>query len=289
MTSGVVAELPFAVRKSVEDFQRFIAEKYGSHSLSWGIDAKQLIQSAAEEIGQIGMLNTNAADLISIGKMLRATLDPKLPETRACGYVYPTEEELFIRITAPSWPCLTPRHRFTIAHEYGHALFYSLPPGRRQRIIPSHIGMASREAKREEGLCDSFAATLLVPSRLLHEIGRSEPDLVVIDRWSVRLGVSREVLARRLLQDTPYWPETVLYLIRCTNQSDDVTVFRGRSRKRDRRDRRIRTGPTVLEQIQSAAARRSSEEHLLVDLFSSWALQVEEHAWERGESIWIRA
>lgn len=91
---------------------------------------------------------------------------------------------------------LSPRERFTVAHEVAHALlepFPALQPRRRS------------EYWALEELCNDFAGRLLVPESHVHElVGTADTGLIqflqAIFRLADAAGVSTEVVARRTTQ-----------------------------------------------------------------------------------------
>lgn len=91
---------------------------------------------------------------------------------------------------------LTPRERFTIAHELAHILLcerYSWnPKGRRDYYVC-------------EDWCDAFAAELLVPELKVDELElRSARDgFLAVNMLSAKLHVSKEVVARRVSSKAP--------------------------------------------------------------------------------------
>lgn len=113
-------------------------------------------------------------------------------------------------IQGDATPQLTNRGRFTLAHELGHALFYTRPRDAAEkpvRVIPA--GSARDVYWREEGLCHEFARALLVPSFAKALVGPTPSPSAIVGATKA-LRVSREVLVRRVLHDWLLWSETTL-------------------------------------------------------------------------------
>ena len=93
------------------------------------------------------------------------------------------------------------RHRFSVAHEIAHTLFYERENG----MWRHQVGLFS-EAERaaEERICDRVASAVLAPGpvvrRLLGRVERLSPGALLhrLDRTAIRLRMSISALAARL-------------------------------------------------------------------------------------------
>lgn len=106
------------------------------------------------------------------------------------------------------------RLRTTLAHELGHTFFFDtsvLPP----RPFVSYLSLSDREhASDEEWWCMDFARAYLIPEFwLMRELrGSAFPSLSVASRLKLRLGVSWDLLFRRLVWDLRRWQNCVVFM-----------------------------------------------------------------------------
>jgi Zn-dependent peptidase ImmA (M78 family) len=102
-------------------------------------------------------------------------------------------------------PELSRRARFTLAHELAHTFFFEEPNPHSHpaRIVPTPT--TRTEHWREEGLCNEFASSLLIPSYCQSLISREASFSAVIAATEA-FRVSREAFLRRALYDWNIWP-----------------------------------------------------------------------------------
>ncbi|HEX8395699.1 MAG TPA: ImmA/IrrE family metallo-endopeptidase [Longimicrobium sp.] len=125
------------------------------------------------------------------------------------------------------------RGRFTLAHEIGHALFYSLSRDHVPRRITHAPTRNSPGHWREEGLCHAFARALLIPSMWGSAVG-AEPRFETLIEASSLFRVSGEALIHRLLYDWHKWSNVVVIQISFSESTPRVRVFRGVERVREK-------------------------------------------------------
>ena len=222
----VSTALPVDVRNSVDDFQLYVWRMYSERATSWP-EARTLIQAVAGRLGRRAYQEHLGVDLAAVAEVLRVSVKwGKVREEKARGLMIPTSEGF--EVTLGGRLRSAQRVRFAIAHEYGHCLFYALDRVPPARIIPRG---AARQAlyKREEGLCDSFAAALLIPEEIGSHIADEPVSLATVAREAERLRVSMEVLLRRLLSELGVWPEWAFYrvLLNGAESSPRVRAFYG--------------------------------------------------------------
>jgi hypothetical protein len=231
---SIRATLSPRLRNVVEDFQQYIQAEYRVRSSRWQY-AKSYIQRIAEEISSVITCQEEpAADLISVASLLNVSLEPikgTKTNTLPDGQLAPTENGFRVRLYSPTWPEISARERFTIAHEFGHIFFYSISSARPERIIPACLGRTPHESRREEGLCDSFASALLVPNYWASSVAARKLKMGGVISNSEQLQVSPEVLIRRVLYDLDGWRESVIYSVWLKGDEVIVRIFRGSSRK----------------------------------------------------------
>jgi hypothetical protein len=107
-------------------------------------------------------------------------------------------------VTPSTEHLLSPRERFSVAHELGHLFAY-----RRFDVRPLLRQKSPKEYRTQERCMDEFAAILLVPDwlarRWLHDAPKCEAvSLSSIENWAFKYcGVSREVITRSLTRVDP--------------------------------------------------------------------------------------
>lgn len=226
---------PHSIRERIDAFQRYLLTQYHARSQSWTY-AHRYIQLIADEIVRIIGCDQPVVNLERVAQLLNASLEPSLAlPSFSGGQLTITKSGFRVKVLAPNWPELTPRERFSIAHEYGHIFFYSLHGKHPERIVPASFAGNLDRAKREEGLCHAFAMSLLIPEVRARELGEKELRVKEIVFAATRFGVSPEVLIRRVLYDLDCWPTTVFYFVRILSTNPmmpKVQVLRGTDCKR---------------------------------------------------------
>jgi Zn-dependent peptidase ImmA (M78 family) len=106
------------------------------------------------------------------------------------------------------------RLRTTLAHELGHTFFFDVsvrPP----RPFVTHLSLSDGEhGSNEEWWCMNFARAYLVPEFwVIREIrGRTLPSLRIAANLKIKLGVSWDLLFRRLIWDLKAWQNCVVFM-----------------------------------------------------------------------------
>jgi hypothetical protein len=174
-------------------FQDYIRAEYSGRSKHWAC-AKSLIEAVAERLAETACPLGDWVDLLPVARQLRVkvTFAPCRPPKG--GMLLPEEHGFSAAIDGrPDQP----RARFTLAHEFGHVFFYDL-----EQVPPQPFffhAAEGREARREEGLCDAFAAALLLPLRFFTAEVDQAASMNYLVAQAVRRRVSVEVFLRRVL------------------------------------------------------------------------------------------
>jgi hypothetical protein len=232
----------------MSEFQSYIADQHARRTPTWS-HAQELVQQIAEFLA-LATNTTPPTNLELTANALRITVTHRVAQSRnILGSLAPIpggfqatlyrnseatlkgQEEFGVADhRADAFARLGRRARFTLAHEFGHALFYSVPEGTRvpQRIIPAPPNRGP-ESWREEGLCHAFARALLVPSEWRSGIGKFASFQNLIEASGL-FGVSGEALLYRILYDWKMWKKTVVLHIAFSGSQLNVRVFRGADR-----------------------------------------------------------
>jgi Zn-dependent peptidase ImmA (M78 family) len=229
--SGTHSQTPLHIEEKVLRFQAYVSQQYSSHSSNWPL-AKIRIQDVAESIVSTLGLDQPPIDLdliaglfdikVSIGRHLYDNVSAQL---------IPSKAGFQIIVAQRTVGHLATRWRFSLAHELGHTLFFSAGPHGPERIFPTPISAVSRLSKKEEGLCDSFAAALLVPTSFRGYFPSQSPTMAEIIRASLRFEVTPDVVVRRLLHDFRFLESRAIYAVRLSRDLR-VNIFRGRRANR---------------------------------------------------------
>lgn len=224
------AKLPLGVLTKVSRFQDYISKRYHSDSTDWPL-AKNRIQEVADSVVSTLKLESPPINLDPVTTLfdVRVSRRRNLLDNIS-GQLVPRKDGFEIIVAEGTATHLSTRWRFSIAHELGHTLFFSHGPRGPERIFPKQIRPLSPLFKKEEALCDSFAAALLVPKIVLACFHSRSPTLAQVIHASLRFEVMPDVMFRRLLSDFGFLQERVIYAIRSTPEIR-VNVFRGDSRK----------------------------------------------------------
>ncbi|MCH9050453.1 MAG: ImmA/IrrE family metallo-endopeptidase [Proteobacteria bacterium] len=218
-------------RKLIEKFQSYVVRQYYEKSPKWR-HSRQLIQEVAESFARHSHSMVPPVNPIATAKLLGLTLEfRKGVANDPCGRIVPMQGGFQATIfRATDDPTIENRARFTIAHECGHVLFFSLDDPLPHRIIPRASGNGGL-FWREEGLCDSFAGALLMPRNLLEETPPKLDRVDVLFSLASRFQVSTEVVVRRVLHDLRLWDMNVIYRVGSKDGAVSVTIYRGSCRK----------------------------------------------------------
>lgn len=221
--------MPARVRAFIDAFQLYLLRSYKARDPTWP-ESRPLIQAIAAELGAAHFRPNRGVDLDGIADVLQVAIrETAASEETARATLCPTNRGFEVRLGRSRFV----RQRFALAHEYGHCLFYSLEERPPRRLIP--LGVPNDEAwKREEGLCDAFASSLLVPEQVGTRILKRKPAVGAVMREARTLGVSGEVLIRRLLDELNGWPDCVFYRIDFGRQKIKVRPFKGAAVKAKR-------------------------------------------------------
>ncbi|MHB8364855.1 MAG: ImmA/IrrE family metallo-endopeptidase [Vulcanimicrobiaceae bacterium] len=203
--------MPRFVLDAISDFQCYVIREYSRRSDRWSA-AHRLIQVIAEKLIEATECTGDEIPIEEIAKMLRISF--KLTSTlneEKCAYMTPAPggfEAVLYRGLRPH------RARFAMAHECGHALFYSLEGSRPKRIIPGATLADQSTARREEGLCNAFAGAVVLPKAIVQALNRDKLAVSMLLSSAARWKVSPETLVRRVLYDMGFYPGNAIYAIR---------------------------------------------------------------------------
>jgi len=219
--------LPFGVRAAVRNFQAYALAQHRAESRSWRY-ANQHVRVVAAAVLDCLEARDPPVDLEAAASLFGAEVGPSRGGTE--GYLVPKLGGFSISVSAPEWPVLSNRSRFTVAHELGHALFYTLDTDPPRRLYPARPGLRQGEGNREEGLCDAFASSLLVPDIWISRAADRELRLRELISHAAQLEVAVHVMLKRILHDFGYWPERAFYYVWLDEDGNiSVRVFRGRN------------------------------------------------------------
>jgi IrrE N-terminal-like domain len=181
--------------------EKLLRQMAAETSRTWWSLAKRRIQDVAESIVSTLQLEQPPIDLDQIATLfgVKVIRSRKLYEN-VSGQLIPRKAGFEIAVAEGKTNHLPTRRRFSLAHELGHTLFFSTGPHGPERIFPKQVNTVSSLSKREEGLCDSFAAALLVPAPLLGYFPNRSPRMAEIIHASLKFEVTPDVVLRRLIK-----------------------------------------------------------------------------------------
>lgn len=247
------------VRSDLGSFQRYIAERSLARAQHW-VSSRPLIQRVATSIAESLREPKPPTSLGDVAELLGIEVRcvPAM-SARHFGKLAPAPGGFIATVygqirtgsdaqgefilpnlgpARPGWLHLNRRGRFTLAHEFGHALFYNfMTPGTSpSRIIPRR-NLSRNDVWREEGLCDAFARALLIPERTQSIVDKNFSFAVLIESAKC-FGVPGEILMHRVMHDWMMWGSRMIFRIEVRSGEKHVRLFRGRSRPTDE------SGPT---------------------------------------------
>jgi Zn-dependent peptidase ImmA (M78 family) len=255
----------------IQDFQYYILQQCAKRAHEWPL-THDFIERITTSLVENASPRTDWIDIQLIAHNMN--VDVSFARTRLAGHgrIIPKNDGFVAMIAGNPGDV---RARFTLAHELGHILFYDLERVPARRLF-AHLP-DSNEYRREEGLCDKFAGTLLLPKSFFPvEITDSISMKEILDGASLRK-VSAEVMVRRILHDFHWLRKCGFYLIIIRgNAAVKVQRFVGS----EVRGKGI-SGPELLRRISNAGSCDLPERVSLV-------LGTGADIWCRDSSIWVK-
>jgi hypothetical protein len=244
--------------RAIEAFQGYIAQQHRTRARTW-THAHQLIQAVGSTLVTAQL--EPPTDLTAVAESLGVAIELRPSSTKQLGKLEPiiggfkalVYGQVRRRVTQPELSGtsetavptiqLSKAGRFTVAHELGHVLFYSVCAERSpSRVIPA-MRLRPEDYWREEGLCDGFARALLLPDKWKLAVGSSAKFANLLEA-SAYFQVRGEPLLRRILHDWKLWNDALFVRIVVGSTGLNYRVFRGTARRTDvmlRRDRLLAT------------------------------------------------
>lgn len=231
MTAHLQQKFPANVGKAIDNFHGYVLREQARGSRSWGT-ARLYVERVAEELHRVIGSREPCIDLQSAAILLgvRIEVDPEVLNM-GCAALVHTHGGLVAKIPGATWPQLTSRERFSIAHELGHSLFYTRESLPVRRFTAVGVLRSSHEARREEGLCNAFASALLLSPKFVEDLGNKDPSLGAAVAASRLANVSVEVVLRALLHRHNGWADSVFYVVHCDRSCVSARVLRGSNRR----------------------------------------------------------
>lgn len=137
------------------------------------------------------------------------------------------------------------RIKFSEAHELAHTFFYDIEQSPPKRLITRAVPTLARA--KEEGLCNDFAAELLLPIELLRkglDEFRGVATWDIVQRLKKRFDVSTEVVTRKLLSECVEFQYCVAIHV---DQQGEMRKWLGSNMKSMRLKERL-----LIEQVSNA-------------------------------------
>lgn len=255
LVNDIAWDAPPGVRSAIDGFRRYVVQESLERKERWR-QARPLMERIALELHGLGTSERDSAvrlkpvaAALHVTVLLRETISPgREGELRpiAGGFEATVfgqtrrQREASVHLWGTSQACdeyprpesaLNGRGRMTLAHEIGHTFFYGSDhrEAKPARVVPAPL-VGSRAYWREEGLCSSFAAALLMGSSV--RAGLETPNMSSIVRLSAQCHVGPEVVVRRVLYDWHLWASTVICRVNWGAGSPRVALFLGEGRKR---------------------------------------------------------
>lgn len=258
---------------AIREFRRYVVAQYAARSRHWR-HARSLMERAASTLALEFWDGVNPVDLSAVARFLDARI--VISPNSAHGYLRPVGDHFEVVVPEGS----SSRGRFSIAHECGHVLFYGGGINGYARLCPYGFGTEKRGRSREEGLCHAFAGALLIPEPVSRRLAEQGASLSLGSRAARALGVSLDVMLKRLVWEVGAWDESVfcsLWMRRGKVRVD--AVIRG-GRRRGSSDR-APTREQLSEFLESRLIMTWDEAlRRAFDAKEVWALH--------GERAWIR-
>lgn len=241
-----------AVAKAISAFQTYIRGQYSRGAQHWS-QAQNLIQEVAESLVATAT-GKPPTDLVRVAELLRLEIQclpqrtpqhfgklmPRLGGFTAAVYLAPPvaispQSGLAISPVPPSaadFSGLSRTGRFILAHEFAHALFYTVAE---QGKMPERV-IGTRPATRdwhwrEEGLCNAFARALLIPKRWSSAVEFSASFAGLIECGRL-FHVPSTPLLHRILYDWEMWPTAAMVRVDSRYQKLQLRIFKGKMRRK---------------------------------------------------------
>lgn len=240
-------QLPRKVLLAIEDFQAYVRASYRTDLRKWPA-ARELIHRVADTINNYIDSPGRAVNTENVAALLMVNVhfESGVSALKGCGRLTVSSQGFRATVFGSQHEN---RARFTFAHECGHSLFFSRRSEPYERILPATNIFTSTLRQREEGLCDEFARSLLVPSvfreDLLQFEGRTG-DLLFIAR---DFNVAPSVIFRRVAHDFGGWDDLAFYGIHRSGNTWRVKLYRG---LKNRSNKTVATGPEIEKTLLGA-------------------------------------
>ena len=269
--------LTSTVLGAISDFQSYVVWRRGqsNEKRSRESKSKDLIQDVADALVQSTTPPGRRVDLSRVGSLLRVVERPDRRSNRAVmTWLFPVESGFHMSVNR-NMEMTEGRLRFSIAHEYGHTLFFRLYSSPPRRLVPMAISNTA-EYRWEEGLCHDFARALLLPRTGTYEAASGGVGLQLLQRICSSYEVSMDVAVRRILYDLRLWRRSIFYKVDIEDLSAEV--FRGRG---------SRSSPT--RRVIEDALQGLDREHVLARLSRLEGLRAREMGFPTSRRyLWLR-
>lgn len=196
----------------IRDFQRYVARQARLNRDHW-THAKALLLEVADILAEMHG-HPPPVELTNVCRRLGISLVDSHYENRSFEAILLPEKgglTVSLKRKCAAGKTYNLRERFTIAHEIGHSMFYDNNRRPPVRLVPGSMSPQSKSFVREEQLCNSFAAALLVPIHSRSQVCTMAPCFASLTELSSHFLVSREVLIRRIKYDFCAWRGVAFY------------------------------------------------------------------------------
>ena len=254
---------------SIERFQSYLRQSQSSEPQPW-LGASELVDLIAGELLAACSDRGNRTNLQEVADLLRVEVVCRAKAPGIYGKLWPKPGGFVATVYERSYgdPAEADGKplngfpddsfgRFTLAHELGHTLFYSLPRSGAdtpRRLVPP-VARGSQQYAREEGLCHRFASSLLLPERVREQVP-DRPSLRFLVEASAAAAVGLDCFSRRILHDWSLWSRVAIVQLSAFGSGVKASVWRGTSVRRDR------SIPTRSHLLSAIGARWSDETYL---------------------------
>lgn len=257
LANGVFSSLSLRNRKNVYELQEHILVQERNRRDKWP-KANELIKTIAREISLSLSDGSLPVELDRVFELLNIRLKTEPTQlSKTAGKLIPTEGGFKMTIfgqlerssgklkdfplfnymvpkndNADTCNALSPRGRFSFAHELGHVFFYvsDSQTSKPKRLLLTNAGRTGRRW-RIEGLCHDFARTLLMPDKHKELVGEfaTIPELI---KTIKTFNITAEPAVRRILYDWEKWPLSLLAKVEIQRDNLKIKCFRGKHRKK---------------------------------------------------------